>query len=176
MQSNALPAAADFLAHRDFCKLQLVRRAHPGCYGLPVCLRALGCQRDLPGRGHVSAVFGTDPNSRRAAAQRACAPRLVACRKAAMRPIAQASTAVGLGSSARPGARRKRPTPVPLMVSRTSIRCDIDRPNRSEDHTAIMSNSRRIASLSNASNCGRLSRPLAPETLSSNVATTCDQH
>jgi hypothetical protein len=35
-----------------------------------------------------------------------------------------------------------------------------------------MSNSRRTAPLSNASNCGRLSRPLAPETLSSNVATT----
>ena len=95
MQSNALPAAADFLAHRDFCKLQLVRRAHPGCDGLPICLRALGCQRDLPGRGHVSAVFGTDPNSRRAAAQRACAPRFVAHRSVEMRRTAQASSAVG---------------------------------------------------------------------------------
>jgi metal-dependent amidase/aminoacylase/carboxypeptidase family protein len=33
-------------------------------------------------------------------------------------------------------------------------------------------NSRRTAGLSEASNCGRLSRPLAPETLSSNIATT----
>ena len=35
------------------------------------------------------------------------------------------------------------------MVSRTSIRCDVDRPSRSELHTAIMSNSRLTAALIN---------------------------